>query len=240
MPTGQQDAPLKHDITSHLRYDLKLVDDLASYREKVVIDRSPGTGGWVQRAANQAKPVTEIADVGSKQTALADQQNVRTHMSVSMSGIDHFGSDIGGLRREMPNTDLNALYPQWFASSSWFGPATGGSRLGASGTLTAGQTRSRSGNGRESGGGASEEERRGETCAHRLFTSVNSRGLAMHVRQTMRLAPGEDRQPLVSNGERRLPPARGAPTLVFMKPSRHEDLVVGLCHSDGSCCPTVS
>ena len=57
-------------------------------------------------------------DIGSKLTALASQQNVQ--MQMSMSGIDYFGSDIGGFRREMLNSDLNELYTQWFANSSWF------------------------------------------------------------------------------------------------------------------------
>lgn len=57
-------------------------------------------------------------DIGSRLTALAAQQNVQMHMS--MSGIDYFGSDIGGFRREMLTTDLNELYTQWFANSSWF------------------------------------------------------------------------------------------------------------------------
>lgn len=57
-------------------------------------------------------------DIGSKLTALAQQQNVQMHMS--MSGIDYFGSDIGGFRREMLNSDLNELYTQWFANSAWF------------------------------------------------------------------------------------------------------------------------
>lgn len=57
-------------------------------------------------------------DIGSKLTALAQQQNVQMHMS--MSGIDYFGSDIGGFRREMLDSDLNELYTQWFANSSWF------------------------------------------------------------------------------------------------------------------------
>ncbi len=57
-------------------------------------------------------------DIGSKLTALGAQQNVQMHMS--MSGIDYFGSDIGGFRREMLNSDLNELYTQWFANSSWF------------------------------------------------------------------------------------------------------------------------
>ena len=57
-------------------------------------------------------------DIGSKLTALAAQQNVQMHLS--MSGVDYSGSDIGGFRREMLNSDLNELYTQWFANSSWF------------------------------------------------------------------------------------------------------------------------
>ncbi len=58
------------------------------------------------------------ADIGSKYTALAAQQNVQMHMS--MSGIDYYGSDIGGFRREMATGDIDELYTQWFANSSWF------------------------------------------------------------------------------------------------------------------------
>jgi alpha-glucosidase len=57
-------------------------------------------------------------DIGSKLTALADQGNAQ--MQMSMSGIDYFGSDIGGFRREMLDSDLNELYTQWFADSAWF------------------------------------------------------------------------------------------------------------------------
>lgn len=57
-------------------------------------------------------------DIGSKLTALAGQQNAQMHMS--MSGIDYYGSDIGGFRREMLDSDLDELYTQWFANSAWF------------------------------------------------------------------------------------------------------------------------
>lgn len=57
-------------------------------------------------------------DIGTKLTALAQQQNAQMHMS--MSGIDYFGSDIGGFRREMLNSNLDELYTQWFANSAWF------------------------------------------------------------------------------------------------------------------------
>jgi alpha-glucosidase (family GH31 glycosyl hydrolase) len=58
------------------------------------------------------------ADIGSTLDALASQQNAQMHMS--MSGIDYYGSDIGGFRREMLTTDLDELYTQWFANSAWF------------------------------------------------------------------------------------------------------------------------
>lgn len=57
-------------------------------------------------------------DIGSMLSALADMQNVQ--MNMSMSGIDYFGSDVGGFRREELNSDLNELYTQWFADSAWF------------------------------------------------------------------------------------------------------------------------
>lgn len=58
------------------------------------------------------------ADIGSKLSALAGHSNVQMHMA--MSGIDYFGSDIGGFRREMLDSDLNELYTQWFANGAWF------------------------------------------------------------------------------------------------------------------------
>lgn len=61
-PPGSIDALLKHDTSGQFEYDLQLVDDLAAYRGKVVIDWGAGTRTWVQRAANQAKPVIEIAE----------------------------------------------------------------------------------------------------------------------------------------------------------------------------------
>ncbi|MDR2975660.1 MAG: DUF5110 domain-containing protein [Propionibacteriaceae bacterium] len=58
------------------------------------------------------------ADIGSTMKALASQQNAQMHMS--MSGVDYYGSDIGGFRREMLDSDLDELYTQWFADSAWF------------------------------------------------------------------------------------------------------------------------
>ena len=52
-------------------------------------------------------------DIGSNLTTLAAHLNVQ--MNMSLSGIDYFGSDIGGFHREALEGDLNELYTQWFA-----------------------------------------------------------------------------------------------------------------------------
>lgn len=61
-PPGSVDALLKHDISGAFQYDLRLLDGLSSYRDRVVIEWGLGARIWVQRAANQAKPVIEIAE----------------------------------------------------------------------------------------------------------------------------------------------------------------------------------
>lgn len=61
-PPGSVDPLLKTDVAGQFRYDLALVEDLADYRDKVVIDWGAGARTWVQRAANQDKPVLEIAE----------------------------------------------------------------------------------------------------------------------------------------------------------------------------------
>jgi alpha-glucosidase len=66
-------------------------------------------------------------DIGSSLQLLATHLNSQMHMT--FSGIDYYGSDIGGFRREgIPyNTDhagnlqyQNELYTQWFANGTWF------------------------------------------------------------------------------------------------------------------------
>ncbi len=65
-------------------------------------------------------------DIGSNLDLLATHSNAQMHMS--LSGIDYYGADIGGFRREgMPgnqdhkNTQYEKeLYTQWFANGAWF------------------------------------------------------------------------------------------------------------------------
>ncbi|OLT21675.1 hypothetical protein BJF81_15100 [Ornithinimicrobium sp. CNJ-824] len=60
-PPGTIDALLKHDVSGQFKYELQPIEALASYQDMVVIDWGAGTRSWVQRAANQPKPVVEIA-----------------------------------------------------------------------------------------------------------------------------------------------------------------------------------
>lgn len=61
-PDGAVDALLKHDISGQVAYQLQHVDHLSGYVDRVVVEWGAGTRSWVQRAANQAKPVVEIAE----------------------------------------------------------------------------------------------------------------------------------------------------------------------------------
>jgi alpha-glucosidase (family GH31 glycosyl hydrolase) len=57
-------------------------------------------------------------DIGSQLANLAAHFNAQMHMS--LSGIDYFGSDIGGFHRSALNSDLNDLYTRWFANGMMF------------------------------------------------------------------------------------------------------------------------
>ncbi len=66
-------------------------------------------------------------DIASNLQSLATHFNAQMHMT--FSGIDYYGSDIGGFRREvMPFNDKQGyyrgyedeLYTQWFANGAWF------------------------------------------------------------------------------------------------------------------------
>ena len=66
-------------------------------------------------------------DIPSCLEALATHANAQMHMS--FSGIDYYGADVGGFRREaMPDNDDNGRYrgyeqeifTQWFANAAWF------------------------------------------------------------------------------------------------------------------------
>lgn len=55
-------------------------------------------------------------DIGSNLRNLSSHLNVQMHMS--FSGVDYFGSDIGGFHRKALEGDLNEMYTQWFANGA--------------------------------------------------------------------------------------------------------------------------
>jgi len=57
-------------------------------------------------------------DIASNLSSLATQLNVQMHMS--LSGVDYFGSDIGGFHRSALRGDLDELYTQWLADGLAF------------------------------------------------------------------------------------------------------------------------
>ena len=57
------------------------------------------------------------ADIGSNFASLATHMNAQLHMA--LSGIDYFGSDIGGFHRgNISDEELDELYTVWFANSA--------------------------------------------------------------------------------------------------------------------------
>ena len=61
-PAGTVDVLTGGDVSGYHGYDLRLLEQLGDYTDKVVIDWGAGTRTWVQRAGNQPKPVLEIAE----------------------------------------------------------------------------------------------------------------------------------------------------------------------------------
>lgn len=62
LPAGSVDVLVRHDTSGHFKYDLRLIDGLADYRDRAVIEWGAGARSWVQRAERQVKAVIEIAE----------------------------------------------------------------------------------------------------------------------------------------------------------------------------------
>lgn len=56
-------------------------------------------------------------DIGARLSSLATHMNAQMHLS--FSGIDYYGSDIGGFHRGAAQEDINEVYTRWFANSAW-------------------------------------------------------------------------------------------------------------------------
>jgi len=80
-----------------------------SQRRPFIMSRS-GTAG-VQRFG----AAMWSGDIGANMPSLRAHFRAQAHMS--LSGVDYFGSDIGGFHRQALDGDLNDLYTRWFANS---------------------------------------------------------------------------------------------------------------------------
>lgn len=111
-------APSHHDHKYvHNLFNFRWLESIARCYERHHESRPPfimsrsGTSGIQRFGASMWS-----GDIGSNLDSLAAHLNVQMHMS--MSGIDYFGSDIGGFRRDsLMGDDEDEMYTRWFAHS---------------------------------------------------------------------------------------------------------------------------
>lgn len=113
---GIYNGDMRH-ADAHNLYNLSWSESIArgyqrnkSKRRPWILSRS-GTSGIQRHGAAMWS-----GDTGSNMASLTEQANVQTNMS--LSGIDYFGSDIGGFHRSAIDGDVDDLYTKWFADSA--------------------------------------------------------------------------------------------------------------------------
>ncbi len=104
----------------HNAYNFRWVESIARGYERNGVERRPfvlsrsGTSGIQRFGVGMWS-----GDIGSNLASLASHLNVQMHMS--FSGIDYFGADIGGFRRDrLDGDDLDEMYTLWFAHGAAF------------------------------------------------------------------------------------------------------------------------
>jgi alpha-glucosidase len=101
----------------HNLYNLAWAESIARGYRRHQITRRPfiltrsGTAG-IQRTG----AAMWSGDLGSRYTTIAMQQ--RNQVNMSMSGVDYYGSDIGGFyRKAFDGKDIGALYTRWLGNA---------------------------------------------------------------------------------------------------------------------------
>ena len=101
-------------IDVHDLFSLLWVESIARGYERHRVERRPfmmsrsGAPGIQRFGASMWS-----GDIGSNLTTLA--AHINAQMNMSLSGLDYYGSDIGGFIREPLKGDLGETYTQWFA-----------------------------------------------------------------------------------------------------------------------------
>ncbi len=108
----------RDEAAVHNLYNLAWAESIARGYRRHRVARRPfiltrsGTAG-IQRTG----AAMWSGDLGSRFTTLAAQQRNRVNMV--MSGIDYYGSDVGGFQRKsLGSTDVNDLYTRWLADAA--------------------------------------------------------------------------------------------------------------------------
>lgn len=109
--------PLQRQVDIHNLYNLLWSQSVYEGYVRNGHDQRPFIMSRSGTSGSQRYGVTMWSgDIGSNMTSLNAQMVVQANMS--LSGMDYFGSDIGGFHRGALDGDLNVLYTQWFANSS--------------------------------------------------------------------------------------------------------------------------
>jgi alpha-glucosidase (family GH31 glycosyl hydrolase) len=98
-----------HNLNNFL-WDKSIIDGYES--NHFILSRS-GTSGIQKFGAAMWS-----GDIGPNMAALSGHLNAQMHMS--LSGMDYFGSDVGGFMRAGAIGDPDQVYTRWFANSSLF------------------------------------------------------------------------------------------------------------------------
>ncbi len=118
---GISELNLYHHYDIHNLYNYKWAESIAkgydrnqNLKRPFILSRS-GTSGIQRYGAGLWS-----GDIASNMAALTAHLNAQMH--ISLSGIDYYGSDVGGFHRNRDTLDgdENELYTQWLANSSLF------------------------------------------------------------------------------------------------------------------------
>ncbi len=108
---------VQYDV--HNLYNFAWAESIARGYERNQVEQRPfilsrsGTSGMQRFGAAMWS-----GDIGSNLGSLAAHQNAQLHMS--LSGMDYFGTDIGGFDRTAVDGDAEAMYTHWLANEALF------------------------------------------------------------------------------------------------------------------------
>lgn len=115
--TGIPDQGLHQQEEVHNLYNLSWSESIARGYSRNGVERRPFILSRSGTSGSQRYGVSMWSgDMASNFMSLQAQQVVAGQMS--LSGIDYFGSDIGGFARGNIGSDVDALYTRWFAAGS--------------------------------------------------------------------------------------------------------------------------